>query len=49
MKLYPAIDVKNGQCVRLQQGVFEATTVYSSEPFQIAKQFEEAGAKVTIK
>lgn len=45
MKLYPAIDVKNGQCVRLQQGVFEATTVYSSEPFQIAKQFEEAGAK----
>ena len=45
MKLYPAIDIKNGQCVRLQQGVFEATTVYSSEPFQIAKQFEEAGAK----
>lgn len=45
MKLYPAIDIKNGQCVRLQQGVFEATTVYSSEPFQIAKQFEEVGAK----
>lgn len=45
MKLYPAIDIKNGQCVRLQQGVFEATTVYSSEPFQIAKQFEQSGAK----
>ncbi len=45
MKLYPAIDIKNGQCVRLQQGVFEATTVYSSEPFQIAKQFEAVGAK----
>ena len=45
MKLYPAIDIKNGQCVRLQQGLFDATTVYSNEPFEVAKQFEAVGAK----
>ena len=45
MKLYPAIDIKNGQCVRLRQGVFEDTTVYANEPFQVAKEFEAEGAK----
>ena len=45
MRLYPAIDIKNGQCVRLKQGVFEDTTVYSNEPFEVAKEFEAAGAK----
>ena len=45
MRLYPAIDIKNGQCVRLKQGVFEDTTVYSNEPFEVAKEFEVAGAK----
>ncbi len=45
MNLYPAIDIKNGQCVRLKQGVFEDTTVYSNEPFEVAKEFEAAGAR----
>ncbi len=45
MKLYPAIDIKNGQCVRLRQGVFEDTTVYANEPYQVAKEFEADGAK----
>ena len=45
MRLYPAIDIKNGQCVRLRQGVFEDTTVYANEPFQVAKEFEAEGAK----
>lgn len=45
MRLYPAIDIKNGQCVRLKQGVFEDTTVYSNEPFEVAKEFEASGAK----
>lgn len=45
MRLYPAIDIKNGQCVRLRQGVFQDTTVYSNEPFQVAKRFEEDGAE----
>jgi len=45
MRLYPAIDIKNGQCVRLRQGVFEDTTVYADEPYQVAKEFEAEGAK----
>lgn len=45
MKLYPAIDIKNGQCVRLRQGQFDDTTVYANEPFKIAEQFEADGAK----
>ena len=45
MKLYPAIDIRNGQCVRLKQGVFEDTTVYAEEPYLVAKEFEAAGAK----
>ena len=45
MKLYPAIDIKNGQCVRLRQGVFDDTTVYANEPYQVAMEFEADGAK----
>ena len=45
MRLYPGIDIKNGQCVRLRQGVFEDTTVYANEPYQVAKEFEADGAK----
>ena len=45
MRLYPAIDIKNGQCVRLRQGVFDDTTVYANEPFEVAKEFEADGAK----
>ena len=45
MKLYPAIDIKNGQCVRLRQGVFDDTTVYADEPYKVAMEFEAAGAK----
>jgi len=45
MRLYPAIDIKNGQCVRLRQGVFEDTTVYANEPYMVAKEFEADGAK----
>lgn len=45
MRLYPAIDIKNGQCVRLRQGVFQDTTVYSEDPYCIARQFEADGAE----
>lgn len=44
MRLYPAIDMKEGQCVRLRQGVFRDTTVYSEEPFRVAEQFCREGA-----
>lgn len=44
MKLYPAIDIKNGQCVRLRQGQFQDVEVYSNTPVKIAKQWELQGA-----
>jgi phosphoribosylformimino-5-aminoimidazole carboxamide ribotide isomerase len=44
MLLFPAIDIKNGQCVRLRQGSFQDVLVYSDVPLKIAKQWEAAGA-----
>ena len=45
MSLYPAIDIKDGQCVRLKKGLFNEVTVYSDKPYEIAKAFEESGAQ----
>ena len=45
MRLYPAIDVKDGKCVRLKKGLFNEVTVYSDEPYKIAMEFEKAGAQ----
>ena len=39
MKIIPAIDLKDGKCVRLFQGDFEQSTVYSENPVEIARQF----------
>ena len=44
MIVYPAIDLKNGQCVRLYQGDFAQETVVNPDPVQQAKAFAEAGA-----
>jgi len=45
MLLIPAIDLKNGSCVRLLQGNSDKETVYSNDPAGMAVKFEEAGAK----
>ena len=45
MLLIPAIDLKNGQCVRLLQGEADSETVYSNDPAAMAGSFEDAGAK----
>ena len=45
MLLIPAIDLKNGKCVRLLQGESDKETVYSDDPVNMAVKFEEAGAK----
>ena len=45
MLLIPAIDLKNGRCVRLLQGEAAAETVYSDDPASMALSFEDAGAK----
>lgn len=44
MDIIPAIDIKNGKCVRLLQGRDDATTEYSSDPVAMAKRWRELGA-----
>ncbi|PKL52597.1 MAG: 1-(5-phosphoribosyl)-5-[(5-phosphoribosylamino)methylideneamino]imidazole-4-carboxamide isomerase [Nitrospira bacterium HGW-Nitrospira-1] len=46
MWIIPAIDLKDGQCVRLQQGRKDAVTVYSENPSATAKKWESSGARV---
>ena len=46
MLLIPAIDLRNGFCVRLLQGESDKETVYSNDPAAMAVTFEEAGAKL---
>ncbi|KPN63804.1 1-(5-phosphoribosyl)-5-[(5-phosphoribosylamino)methylideneamino] imidazole-4-carboxamide isomerase [Aliiroseovarius crassostreae] len=43
MILYPAIDLKDGQCVRLLRGEMEAATVFNDDPAAQAKAFADAG------
>ncbi|HZQ27925.1 MAG TPA: 1-(5-phosphoribosyl)-5-[(5-phosphoribosylamino)methylideneamino]imidazole-4-carboxamide isomerase [Acidimicrobiales bacterium] len=44
MQLFPAIDVRDGKCVRLQQGDYSKETVYGGDPLAVAKEFETDGA-----
>jgi phosphoribosylformimino-5-aminoimidazole carboxamide ribotide isomerase len=44
MLIIPAIDLKNGRCVRLKQGRKDAVTVYGDDPVAIARQFTADGA-----
>ena len=44
MKIIPAIDLMNGEVVRLFKGNPKQKTVYSDKPIQIAKKWEDAGA-----
>lgn len=43
MKLYPAIDLKDGKCVRLLQGDYNEVTVYGENPGEMAKKWERLG------
>ena len=45
MKLYPAIDLRGGQAVRLYQGDYDQMTVYNADPAAQAREFIAAGAK----
>jgi phosphoribosylformimino-5-aminoimidazole carboxamide ribotide isomerase len=46
MLVIPAIDLKDGQCVRLLQGKKDAVTTYSDDPAATAKQWEYCGARL---
>ncbi len=45
MLLIPAIDLKDGQCVRLRQGRMEDDTVFSDNPVEMATRWVDAGAR----
>jgi len=45
MQIIPAIDIKEGRCVRLRQGNFNKETVFSDDPLAVAEQWLEQGAK----
>jgi phosphoribosylformimino-5-aminoimidazole carboxamide ribotide isomerase len=45
MNIYPAIDVKDGNCVRLVQGKMDEETIFSASPAEQAKKWEAAGFK----
>ena len=44
MLVIPAIDIKNGQCVRLRQGRADAVSVYGEDPVAMAQHWEQEGA-----
>ena len=43
MKIFPAIDIKNGKCVRLTKGDFNKSTEYKKSPIDQAKEFSDQG------
>jgi phosphoribosylformimino-5-aminoimidazole carboxamide ribotide isomerase len=45
MLLIPAIDLKEGKCVRLRQGRMDDDTVFSNNPVEVARRWVDAGAK----
>ena len=45
MIVIPAIDLKDGACVRLRQGLMEDSTVFSDDPVAMAKRWVDAGAR----
>jgi phosphoribosylformimino-5-aminoimidazole carboxamide ribotide isomerase len=46
MLIIPAVDIKNGKCVRLFQGRLDSETVFSDDPAAMAKRWENEGAEV---
>lgn len=44
MNIIPAIDVRNGQVVRLQQGDYARQTTYAADPLQLAQHYAQCGA-----
>ena len=45
IELIPAIDIIDGQCVRLTKGDYDQKTVYRDSPAEVAKEFEQLGFK----
>lgn len=46
MKIIPAIDIRNGKCVRLFQGKYDQETIYGDNPEEMALKWYKAGARI---
>jgi phosphoribosylformimino-5-aminoimidazole carboxamide ribotide isomerase len=46
MIVIPAVDIKNGKCVRLEQGRMDAETVFADDPVAMARKWDAAGAEI---
>ncbi|HYV05135.1 MAG TPA: HisA/HisF-related TIM barrel protein, partial [Blastocatellia bacterium] len=44
MLIIPAIDLKNGRCVRLTEGRAASAKIYDHDPIEVARSYETAGA-----
>lgn len=44
MIIYPAVDIRDGRCVRLKQGSYSDMTVYGDDPLEMALHWQEAGS-----
>lgn len=45
MNIFPAVDIKDGKCVRLRQGIEDQVTVFSDDPAAMARQWQELGSR----
>ena len=45
MEIIPAVDIRGGRCVRLDQGDYERETVFADDPVAVAQRWEKAGAR----
>jgi phosphoribosylformimino-5-aminoimidazole carboxamide ribotide isomerase len=45
MEIIPAIDIRGGRCVRLDQGDYDRETVFADDPVAVARRWEAAGVK----
>ena len=43
MRIIPAIDIIEGNCVRLTKGDFNTKKIYNENPLEVAKEFEDNG------
>lgn len=43
-RIYPAVDIRRGRCVRLRKGILSEETVYSDKPWEMARHWQELGA-----
>jgi len=45
MKIFPAIDIRNGKCVRLIKGNYDEEIIFNEDPYKVAKNFEDIGSE----